>query len=187
METSQKGLDLIKSFEGCRLVSYQDPGGIWTVGYGHTGGVGPCMAITHSQAELYLKYDLRNAEKYVNNYNNIYHFTQDQFDALVSFCYNAGAGNLRKLLDGGNKPIEQVKKDLPNTCIKSKGKVLNGLIRRRKAEAELMGNYIKDIETVISEVMAGKWGNGETRKKKLTDAGYDYKKIQEEINKRAKK
>ena len=94
MVTSEKGIQLITQFEGCKLISYQDSGGVWTIGYGHTGGVTPGMVITQQQAVLYLKYDLKNAEKYVRNYDNVYHFTQNQFDALVSFCYNAGAGNL---------------------------------------------------------------------------------------------
>ena len=186
MITSEKGIQLITKFEGCRLAAYQDAGGVWTIGYGHTGGVTPTMFITEQQALLYLKYDLKNAEKYVRNYDNVYHFTQNQFDALVSFTYNAGAGNLRKLLDGGNKPIEVVKQDLPNTCIKAKGKVLNGLIRRRKAEAELFGEVKKDLDIVVDEVLRGMWGNGKERQKRLMDAGYDYKLIQDEINKKLK-
>lgn len=184
MVTSEKGIQLITQFEGCKLISYQDSGGVWTIGYGHTGGVTPGMVITQQQAVLYLKYDLKNAEKYVRNYDNVYHFTQNQFDALVSFCYNAGAGNLRKLLNTGNKPLEVVRQDLPNSCIKAKGKVLNGLIRRRKAEAELFGDAKKDLDLVVAEVLAGMWGNGKDRQKKLTDAGYDYKSIQDEINKK---
>lgn len=186
MKTSKNGIKLITQFEGCRLVSYQDSGGVWTIGYGHTSGVGPHMAITQQQAEAFLAYDLANKEKYVNQYDRIYHFTQNQFDALVSFCYNAGQGNLKKLVDGGNKPIELIARDLPNTCIKAKGKVLKGLIRRRKAEAELFGSPERDLDLIVGEVLAGMWGNGEDRKRKLTDAGYDYKQIQEEINKKLK-
>ena len=186
MKTSKKGLELIMSFEGCRLAAYQDAGGVWTIGYGHTGDVKPNTAITKQQAELYLIYDLTNKEKYVNSYDNIYHFTQNQFDALVSFCYNAGQGNLKKLLDDGNKPIELVKVDLPNTCIKAKGKVLNGLIRRRKAEADLMGDCRRPIDIVADEVIRNMWGNGDNRKKKLTDAGYDYRTIQDAVNEKLK-
>ena len=186
MQTSKKGVQFIAQFEGCRLHAYPDSGGVWTIGYGHTAGVTPSMSITMQQALLYLAQDLANKEKYVNKYNSIYHFTQDQFDALVSFCYNAGQGNLVKLLDNGNKPLEVVKQELPNTCIKAKGKVLKGLIRRREAEAKLMGNCNRDLDLVIHEVMTGMWGNGEDRKRKLTDAGYDYKQIQEEINKKLK-
>lgn len=187
MNISQTGLNLIKTFEGCKLIAYQDAGKVWTIGYGHTNGVVPGMHITQEIADAYLREDLKNAEKYVGAYDHIYHFNQNQFDALVSFTYNAGAGNLKKLLDGGNKPIELVHKDLLNCCIRAKGRVLNGLIRRRNAEYNLMGSCSKDIDLVVSEVMAGLWGNGLTRKKKLTDAGYDYKLIQNEINRRIKK
>ena len=187
MVTSDIGIKLITKFEGCKLVAYQDSGGVWTIGYGHTGGVTPGMIITNDIALLYLKSDLKNAEKYVRNYDNIYHFTQNQFDALVSFTYNAGAGNLRKLLNAGNKPLEMVRQDLPNTCIKAKGKVLNGLIKRRQAEAELFGSVRKDLDIVVDEVLTGMWGNGKDRQKRLTDAGYDYKLIQSMINKRVKK
>lgn len=184
MKTSDKGIKLITSFEGCHLNAYPDPTGTWTIGYGHTAGVHPTMVITQQQAELYLKQDLESKEKHVNKWNNVYHFNQNQFDALVSFCYNAGQGNLAKLLDNGNKPIELVKFDLPNTCIKSKGKVLKGLIRRRKAEAEMMGDCHRDVDLIVGEILANVWGNGATRKKKLTDAGYDYRTIQDAVNKK---
>lgn len=105
MQTSGAGLNLIKSFEGCRLQAYQDSGGVWTIGYGHTNGVLPGQTITQQQAEEFLKQDLKNAEKYVGQYDHIYHFKQYQFDALVSFTYNAGAGNLKKLLNAGVKPF----------------------------------------------------------------------------------
>lgn len=187
MQTSPKGVQFISSFEGCRLKAYQDPTGTWTIGYGHTAGVKPGQTITMQQALLYLAQDLANKEKYVNKYHQIYHFTQDQFDALVSFTYNCGQGNLKKLLNDGNKPLELVKFDLPTTCTKSKGKELKGLIRRRKAEAELMGDCHKDLDLVVTEVISNMWGTGADRKKKLTDAGYDYRTVQDAVNKRLKK
>ena len=182
MQTSPKGIQFIAQFEGCHLNAYPDPTGTWTIGYGHTAGVTPTMSITMQQALLYLAQDLANKEKYVNKYTNIYHFTQDQFDALVSFTYNCGQGNLNKLLSNGNKPLELVKLDLPNTCTKSKGKELKGLVRRRKAEAELMGDCHKDIHDVAYEVMANMWGTGTDRKRKLTDAGYNYREVQDVVN-----
>lgn len=187
MVTSKNGIKLITSFEGCKLTAYQDPTGTWTIGYGHTAGVTPGQRITQQQAELYLIQDLANKEKYVNKYDKIYHFNQNQFDALVSFTYNAGQGNLKKLLNDGNKPIEVVAKDLPNTCISSKGQILNGLIRRRKAEADLFGKPKRDLDLVVYEVIAGMWGTGLERKRKLTDAGYDYKEVQDAVNKRLRK
>lgn len=182
MKTSERGIKLITDFEGCGLIAYQDAGGVWTIGYGHTAGVKPDQKITKQQAQLYLMEDLKKFEKYVMLYDKYYHFNQNQFDALVSFTYNAGPGNLAKLLDKGNKPIESVKADLPNTCIKAKGQVLNGLIRRRKAEAELMGDCKQSIDLVVADVIAGLYGTGLERKRKLTNAGYDYKEIQEAVN-----
>lgn len=186
MNTSQSGLNLIKSFEGCKLVAYQDSGKVWTIGYGHTNGVVPGMHITQDLAEQFLKEDLRNAEKYVGQYDHIYHFNQNQFDALVSFTYNAGAGNLKKLLTSGTKPIELVRKDLLNCCVRAKGILLKGLIRRRNAEYNLMGDCKKPIADVAKEVLDGKWSNGKARKQLLTDAGYIYSEVQEEVNKMVK-
>ena len=186
MQTSPKGVQFISSFEGCRLNAYQDSTGTWTIGYGHTAGVQPGQSITMQQALLYLAQDLANKEKYVNKYHNIYHFNQNQFDALVSFTYNCGHGNLKKLLNDGNKPIELIKVDLPNTCTKSKGKELKGLVRRRKAEADLFGTVKRDIDLVAAEVIANMWGIGEDRKRKLTDAGYNYREVQDKVNKMLK-
>ena len=187
MKTSQDGISLITKFEGCRLEAYPDVGGVWTIGYGHTGNVKPGQVITKAEAQLYLIHDLGNSERYVNLYDKFYEFTQKQFDALVSFTYNCGPGNLGKLLDSGKKPIELVHYDLPNTCIKAKGKVLNGLIKRRKAEADYMGDCKQEIKFVVQDVLDGRWGNGAERKKKLTDVGYDYNLIQSAINEKLKK
>ena len=174
METSKNGLNLIKQFEGCHLTSYKCPAGVWTIGYGHTQGVTEGQSITQEQAELYLKTDLKKFEHYVKAYTSKYSYilNQNQFDALVSFTYNAGPGNLeRQLLLKGKRPIELVKFYLPKTCISSKGRTLPGLIRRRVAEADLMGDCSRPIEVVAREVIDGKWGNGNARRKQLTDAG----------------
>ena len=186
METSKNGLNLIKQFEGCHLTSYKCPAGVWTIGYGHTQGVTEGQSITQEQADLYLKTDLKKFEHYVKAYTSKYSYilNQNQFDALVSFTYNAGPGNLeRRLLLKGTRPIELVKFYLPTTCISAKGKTLPGLVRRRVAEADLMGDCHRDIKIVAQEVIDGKWGNGQTRKKQLTDVGYDYTLVQEEVNK----
>lgn len=186
METSKNGLNLIKQFEGCHLTSYKCPAGVWTIGYGHTQGVTEGQSITQEQAETFLKEDLKKSEHYVSTYAKKYgyNFNQNQFDALVSFAYNAGPGNLDvRLLIKGNRPIELVKFYLPTTCISAKGKTLPGLVRRRVAEADLMGDCSRPIEVVAREVIDGKWGNGNARRKQLTDVGYDYQAIQEEVNK----
>lgn len=142
MKTSSKGVSLIKSFEGCRLNAYKCPAGIWTIGYGHTAGVKEGDKITQEEAEDLLRNDLIKYEKYVLKYDDIYKFNQNQFDALVSFTYNCGAGNLKNLTKNGTRTIAQIstKMLLYN---KSGGVTLKGLQRRRNAEKELFDTPIK--------------------------------------------
>lgn len=140
---SQAGLDLIKQFEGCRLTAYQCSAGVWTIGYGHTAGVRKGMKITQAQADAYLKQDVAKFEKYVNNASYV-PFTsklnQNQFDALVSFVFNLGQGNLMKLCKG--RTINQVPAAMQQYC-KANGKTLPGLQRRRKAEAALYNKKVQ--------------------------------------------
>ena len=142
MKTSSKGVSLIKSFEGCRLKAYKCPAGVWTIGYGHTAGVIEGDTITQEQADEYLRNDLAKYEKAVLNYDGIYHFNQNQFDALVSFTYNCGVGNLKNLTQNGKRTLAQisVKILLYN---KAGGVVLRGLQRRRAAEKELFDTIIE--------------------------------------------
>ena len=88
LRTSQNGINLIKQFEGCHLKSYKCPAGIWTIGYGHTAGVYDGMTISQVQAESFLKDDLFKYEEKVNKYYTKYIWTQNEFDALVSFAFN---------------------------------------------------------------------------------------------------
>lgn len=142
MRTSSKGVSLIKSFEGCRLKSYKCPAGVWTIGFGHTAGVKEGDTITQEQADEYLRNDLAKYEKAVLNYDGIYHFNQNQFDALVSFTYNCGAGNLKNLTQNGKRTLAQISAKLP-LYNKAGGVVLRGLQRRRAAEKELFDTPIK--------------------------------------------
>lgn len=139
----QAGLKLIMEFEGCRLTAYQCSAGVWTIGYGHTAGVHKGMKITQAQAEAYLKQDVAKFEKYVSNASYV-PFTdklnQNQFDALVSFAFNLGQGNVKKLCTG--RTINQIPSAMQQYC-KAAGKTLPGLQRRRKAEAAL---YNKKLE-----------------------------------------
>ncbi|MBO5523436.1 MAG: glycoside hydrolase family protein [Roseburia sp.] len=140
-KTSQAGVNLIKSFEGCRLTAYQDSAGVWTIGYGHTSGVKKGMTITEAQAEAYLKGDLGTAENAVNG-KVTYSIKQNQFDALVSFTYNVGSGNfgsstLLKKLNQGDITGAANEFDKWN---KAGGKVLEGLVRRRAAEKAMFLN-----------------------------------------------
>ena len=146
MKTSSKGVSLIKSFEGCRMKAYKCPAGVWTIGYGHTAGVKEGDTITQDKADDYLRNDLEKYEKAVMNYDGIYHFNQNQFDALVSFTYNCGVGNLKNLTQSGKRTISQISTKLP-LYNKAGGVVLRGLQRRRAAEKELFDTPIKTDKT----------------------------------------
>lgn len=148
MHISEKGLKIIKSFEGCRLTSYKCPAGVITVGYGHTGSykgkpLRLGMSITQQEAEELLKQDLTRYENYVNSLNRV--FNQHEFDAMVSFCYNCGLGSLQMLCK--NRTNKQIGEAIV-LYNKAGGKVLEGLTRRRKAEQELF--FTPVIPTPIS-------------------------------------
>lgn len=137
MKTSKFGIDVIKSFEGLRLKAYKavPTEKYYTIGYGHYGAdVKPTAVITEQQAVEYLKKDLEKFEKKVEKYNNIYNFNQDQFDALVSFAYNVG--NIDQLTKKGQRSIDEISNSF-ELYVKSGGKVLEGLKRRRKVEKNL--------------------------------------------------
>lgn len=134
MKISDNGLDLIKSFEGCRLEAYKDPVGVWTIGYGHTKGVRKGQKITAAQATEFLRQDCATAEKNVSKFDNIYHWNQNQFDAMVSFAYNIGSIN--GLTANGSRSIQQISDKIP-AYNKAGGKILAGLQRRRAAEKRL--------------------------------------------------
>lgn len=143
MKTSKNGIQLIKSFEGCRLKAYKCPAGIWTIGIGHTGTVNgkpitADMTITELMAETLLAIDLQKFEKCIND-NVKKPLTQNEFDALVSFVFNVGTGaflksSMLKLLNSGHLPLAVGQFD---RWIYAKGKVLNGLKKRRAAEKAL--------------------------------------------------
>ena len=199
MKINNEGLALIKSFEGCRLVAYDDlqPNktitsmsqvkGTLTIGYGHTAGVTVGQVITQAQADNMLKSDMKKYEKYVTDNVKI-PLNENQFSALVSFCYNCGVGNLRTLVR--NRTTAQIA-DAIILYNKASGKVLMGLVRRREAERKLFLKPVesgrKSLQDVAKEVLDGKWGNGAERKKKLTEAGYNYTEVQAVVNKLVRK
>lgn len=134
MKTSENGIRLIKQFEGCRLSAYQCAAGVWTIGYGHTAGVKKGQRITQAQAEQYLKTDLTSFEKKVEKYDSIYHWNQNQFDALISFAFNVG--NIDQLTANGSRNIKTISQKILQYN-KATGKTLSGLTERRKAEQAL--------------------------------------------------
>lgn len=133
---SRNGLNLIKNFEGLRLKAYKCPAGVLTIGYGHTKNVNINDVITLEQANLYLLQDLKGTIFCVNEYDKIYNFTQNEFDALCSFTFNCGKGNLNKLTNKGERTKQEISEKIL-LYNKAKGKTLNGLVKRRKAEHDL--------------------------------------------------
>ena len=143
MQTSDKGIALIKQFEGCKLTAYQDSVGVWTIGYGWTQPVDgkpirAGMTFKQETAERLLKTGLVSYESDVSRLVKV-SLTQGQFDALVSFTYNLGSRSLststllRKLNAGDYAGAS----DEFLRWNKAGGKVLNGLTRRREAERAL--------------------------------------------------
>ena len=133
----------LKEFEGLRLVAYKPTKAErwWTIGYGHSAAdVRAGMRITEEKAEELLKRDLYFVEKFVNDIPNVR--TQGQFDALVSFAYNVGVGNLKR-----STLLKKIMHDAPTAEIQrefmkwvySGGKKPDGLVKRRRWEAERYG------------------------------------------------
>lgn len=131
---SLKGLQLLKSFEGCRLTAYWDVNG-YSIGYGHhASAITKGMSITQKEADEFLKKDLAKFEKAVNALK--YDFNQNQFDALVDFAYNCGAGNLLRLTANNTRTIKEIGHKITAYC-KAGGVKLPGLVKRRNAELAL--------------------------------------------------
>ena len=87
-----EGLKLLTTFEGCKLTAYDDKAGVWTIGYGHTKGVSPGMSATQAEAESWLRGDLEAFESYVEDAVQV-DLNDNQFSALVCFCFNVGSGS----------------------------------------------------------------------------------------------
>ena len=139
MKTSEKGKAIIKKHEGLRLQAYKCPAGVLTIGYGHTRNVFDGQKISERDAEVLLAYDVKTAEDVVNRYVKV-ELNQNQFDALVSFVFNLGAGNFGKstLLKVINKtPNDPAITAQFQRWINAGRKPLPGLVKRRQEEAKL--------------------------------------------------
>lgn len=225
MKASENALKLIEKYEGLRLTAYKATAKdqFYTIGYGHYGAdVKAGMTISEAEAEAYLREDITEAENAVSKYSD-YGFNQNQFDALVSFAYNVGS--IDQLTNGGKRSIAEISAKIPE-YIYSSGVKLNGLFRRRAEEKSLFDTPVtvtetaggKSIDELAREVIAGKhgyaeerkrilgdlydmvqsrvndyyacahacirgdFGNGETRKEKVTAYGYDYATVQGIVN-----
>ena len=147
MNVSERGKNLIKSYEGCRLEAYYCPSGVLTIGYGHTGDVYPGQVITQAEADALFDQDIVGYVNSVRAYED--QLNQNQFDALVSFCYNCGAGALADVMVSG---------DIVGTMrlyVHGGGQVLPGLVRRREEEIALFntpvdGNAPTPVESPIT-------------------------------------
>jgi GH24 family phage-related lysozyme (muramidase) len=155
MHISDKGLKLIKKWEGCRLKAYQDCVGVWTIGYGVTNSD---YTITHKTIRKGMEISQATANKWlldcihmlyepkVNKYESTYHFTQNEYDALVSFAYNVGS--IDTLTDNGKRTKVQIAEKMLKYC-KAGGKYVRGLYNRRVDEYKLFTekmSYNKDVE-----------------------------------------
>lgn len=153
MKTSQKGIELIKKYEGCKLYAYRDSVGVLTIGFGHTKNVKAGMAITQQQAEQFLKEDISPIETVLNSLN--INFTQGQFDSLVSWIFNLGVGNFKSSTMYKNIVARKSDDDITSQMVKwhnAGGKPLLGLKKRRCAEANMFlgrDSYYTDSNGVI--------------------------------------
>lgn len=156
MKLTQEGLKLIKSFEGFSATWYKCPAGIWTIGYGHTEAAGPPKyepkrKITREEGEDILLSDLARYEQAVMDAVNV-PLTDEQYSALVSFCYNVGPGAFRK--SSVLKAVNAKRHDLVPARLAlftmGGGKVLKGLVRRRQAEGQLYASGMDDDEVFPS-------------------------------------
>jgi lysozyme len=136
---SEAGMAMTRTFEGLRLTAYQDVAGVWTIGYGHVGPEASAgKTITEAEADTLLRSDLAEAVACVNRALKVA-ITQKQFDALVDFCFNAGRGSFL-----GSTLLKKVNaEDFAGAAaqfglwVHAGGEVVAGLVRRRKAEAEM--------------------------------------------------
>lgn len=141
VDVSNRFIGLIEQFEGFRAKCYQDTGGVWTIGFGHACPAGDPFRnsiLTREQAEALLRKDVQHAVEAVNTHVTV-PLKQEQFDALVDFVYNVGAGAfasstlLRKLNAGHCCAVP----DELRKWTRDNGQVIAGLIARRRAEIAL--------------------------------------------------
>lgn len=181
MKISENGINLIKQFEGCMLHAYKcvPSEEYYTIGYGHYGAdVRADQTITQETAESMLRDDIRRYETLVNIYQSRYNFNQNEYDAMVSFCYNIGA--LNQLTQNGKRTKKEIADAMLLYVHDSAGNELEGLVNRRKAERELFitpcenaGNIwdnfsgTSTINDIVKSILAGDLGNDEERKENI--------------------
>ena len=156
MKTGEKGLALIKRFEGCKYTPYKCPAGLWTVGYGtvlypdqirlkmperlsYPLRVEDSRKFSQEEIDAFLATELRSTERGVARYCPASVGNQNQFDALVSFAYNCGVGALQRstIRQAYNRGEVETAADGFLKYTRGGGKILPGLTRRREAEKAL--------------------------------------------------
>lgn len=173
---NQEGFKLLTAFEGCELTAYDDGGGVWTIGYGHTGDdVFPEMTISQKQAEDLLSGDLEKFESYVEDAVEV-ELNDNQFSALVCFCFNVGPGTegfggstLLKLLNDGD--YQGAANQFP-VWNKVNGEPWPGLTRRRLAEQALfLGKPTVRVLKLTEPIIQGE--DVRQVQQALIEAGFD--------------
>jgi len=186
---NNEGFKLLTTFEGCELEAYDDGGQVWTIGYGHTDGVFEGMKITQTQAEQFLHEDLERFESYVEEAVQV-DLNDDQFSALVCFCFNVGPGTggfgtstlLKKL---NARDYQGATGQFP-VWNKVNGEPWLGLTRRRLAEQALFLSkpwaFARTCEGPVNILAANTTGQAsKARSLKLTDPrmeGNDVRQLQ---------
>ena len=136
-----KALKIIKKYEGLSLRPYYCPSGILTIGYGHTGNdVKKGMVITKKQANELLKKDLVRFKKEVMKYDSVYHWNENEYQALLSFAYNIGS--IHQLTANGTRTKAEISKAIPLYCRGANGNKLPGLVKRRLEEQKLFNKEV---------------------------------------------
>lgn len=162
MKINTATMKLIKEFEGCHLKAYKDAVGVWTIGYGITSAdksvtgktIKSGLKISQVTADKWLKESLE--KKYapkVMKYNSKYHYNENQFGALLSFCFNIGS--IDQLTANGTRSLSTIA-DKILLYNKAGGRVLAGLTRRRKAERKLFLTPVKGetkVETTKTQIV----------------------------------
>lgn len=180
-----KFIETVKSFEGFRAHAYRCPAGVLTIGYGRTENVKLGDVTSQAKEEAWLLKKIASIMKEVSNYmtDRGYKLTDYQLQALTSFTYNCGLGNLYKLTDKGKRTVEEISEKIPSYN-KGGGRLLAGLVRRRAWEKDLFDGLLekeekksptaKDLQQLVNElsgsdlVIDGKFG------KKSITATYNY-------------
>lgn len=154
MKPSQACIEFIKEWEKLRLVAYQDGGGVWTIGWGHTEYVEPGDTCTEQEADEFLRQDVQEAAGAIDDYVDV-ELTQPQYDALVSWAFNVGRNAVKnstmvRMLNQGRSAKDVAPQfDRWN---KDNGKVVAGLTRRRASEREMFESpedYIEQARRLV--------------------------------------